>query len=365
VTDAAPVTEAAPVEEVAPVEDVVPAPAVLAEGEPRNEEILEGLIVALDGCAWESTGEDLACPARQTLRLATDTQIRALEFPSLGELERTVARKLLTHTSPQVRWYAVFLLAGDHSDSTLVADAIAGEAIADARFAMAVSVSSRATDDEVLAAIVLSLADDPDPRIRMMIASELPRAARLPGMVEKLTAMASADPDMSIRNTACSSLGELGARSSIAFYETILVPSTESAHYDRCFLGLIRLWTDGGLKKAYKMTLALMKGPYPEKAPGRAIFEGFQWIPDAMTEKDNPWPKRRWAKTSEMKKALLAFVTSKKVDASARASVAPILPSYGVSKKQVEAIRKALPEEMDEDTRHLAEKLDEIIASMK
>jgi hypothetical protein len=212
------------------------------------------------------------------------------------------------------------------------------------------------------------LADDPDPEIRREIAYGLADSKGIAGALDTLVSMAKSDADIETREHACEAIGKHGDPSSLEFYRGILTVDTEPYVYDKCLQGLLLLWmySENANQDAYELSLELIgKGPYRPSAPSVELSNPFRDLPQTMKDSPDEWKAKKWVKVPEIGAALLALAKSKDADPSTRESLVELLPSYGIKKKELVAIRKTLPTPPGDAFESLATKLDETIAAMK
>lgn len=341
----------------------------LAEGEKLTGQSLEKLYLALTDCTVIWQGFDSRyCPEEQALSAATalGSEHRLDDSKAEKALELEVAKKMLGHASPAVRYGAAKTLSFN-SNWELVAGALASEQDPMALRALVFNFRSSATAHPKIAEQLLRLADSPIVEVRRDVAIGLGSAQGVAGAFEKAADRAEHDADVMTRGSACESAGELGDPRALDLFAKLLVPSSNPSVWDHCLEGLISMWTHGENHnaEAYRRSLALIA-----ESP---VMENVTWvassnvghIAEAMKERPDEWKARPFVKLSQIKSALTKVARSAKATYWARSNAVGGLAQLGATKRELQAIRKTLPELLDENLAALARTIDEAIAEAR
>lgn len=342
-------------------------PFQLGKDEKLTAENLEKLFQNVATCKFDSTGAGLtSCPADKWIYDATHEDSHG-DSDTRRKLEREVALKMLKDASPQVRFRAADLVIYREDSRADVADAALKEQDPNARVAMATRVVQMASADAASKKAWLAFADDKEPRIRRETAYQ-GKNIEDPAVLEKLVAMAEGDADEQTRATACRAVGYHADAAKVKWFEKMLVAATPPQVYDRCLIGLTKMWLEdeNANKDAYKLSLKLLgKGPFRPAAPSVEISNDFGDLPAKIKESPDAWKKKTFVKVPEIGAALLSTVKAKDADPYLREALVEALPKYGVKKKDLVAVRKSLPKTLPENLQSLAKKLDDTIATLK
>jgi hypothetical protein len=280
------------------------------------------LFETLDGCGFDESLAGLACER------ARDLYDRLNDLP---DLDKPLGERLLSSSSPDVRYAGVTLLFYENVPD-IVQAAIEGEQDSDAHAAMGTLVCTADTDPSH-AKFHLALLVDTDARLRRNCAHGAWRWEQMAGARDALVAMVKQDTDDIARANACWSLGWWGDTSVLAFYKQMLVAKTAAPLYNACFQGLTWMWlspttaTPG--EDAYRFWLdRLSKGPLRSGAPSRELPDAIDDLPNEMAEEPDWFADRPWIDLAEMRPVLEKVAASKKVDADVRQALTDLLASY-------------------------------------
>jgi hypothetical protein len=343
----------------------------LGPDEKVTAEVMEKLYLALAECSLVWSGFDTrTCPEKDEVHKAVwGGQERFVEgdYTKHSELTAGVAKKLLTHESPPVRYAAASDLYYKNTDEfrVLVAEMIARETDPAALRASAETFADPSMHPK-LAEQALRLAEHATPEIRRAVFIRgLGRGHGIPGVFEALSAHCESDADQEARTYACRALGEIADPRAIPVFEKLLVPETDPYVYDSSLKGLIAMWTyyDNAVEDAYKKTLEIVtKGKRPPEARLSALWD-LGYVSSNMKDRPDDWKAKKFVKVAAIEKALIKVASSKEEPPGLREDAVMALVQLGAKKKVFQKIRKTLPRKPEEYTplAFLAKRVDDAI----
>lgn len=281
------------------------------EKQPMTAEIEEQLLLALSTCKVNDDGIQRSCPAYRNLQAARNHK---WQVPDPLAAAAAVGARHLADASPAVRLRAAQLMGGiaDKSAATrkrLVA-AARKEKVPGVLVAMLSELGAFARQDPDVAPLLLQMADNPAPRVRMEAMGWMLRpGADVQGGFEKVSHRLDTDPSLRVREYLCSRLyGSENPRAIDGFKKYLTSNNTPPRLAQSCFDGLIRAWTgfplpNKPLQQAYELTLkVLTEKPRTQQRPpfaaisslraARTDYKPADKAGVAWLDKVKPWYKK-------------------------------------------------------------------------
>lgn len=267
-----------------------------------NTTTYKKLWLDLATCKFTKWGIDSKCPAFQAINEAQKNKNREKDFwKKVGVL----ARELIKHTSPQVRYFSAqsmdsFFVAGQEKANFVVSVAKTEKDPMVLKKMISV-VGSSSQKNPAVAELLLSMADNANEIVRKEAINWLASswAKGVKGALEKVMEKIEKDPSEELRSFACRYAYKHEDERIIPIYQKYTKdPVKMPKMADGCMEGLFNLWNayihmTKPSKKAYDLTLKLMrKKPRTDRWPSWTLMDDFGRVPlEETADKQKVIPK--------------------------------------------------------------------------
>lgn len=333
----------------------------------------EKLILGLADCKLVGYEIDGKCPGVKALSDAmkeTTTPVKDM----LGMTSK-LGEKLITHSSPAVRVKAANLMSSitgtAASSQDVVVAAAAKEKDPQVLQAFIRVVWNDGGKNPKVAKFLIDSADHPDKDVRTQAVYAISSSWNkdMKGGPEKLAKVATSDKELKVRQAACEYGGKLGNKAILPVIEKFTAKEDKEM-YGPCMKGLIEMFFQYPFyettnEAAYKLFVKRLAAPHGPDAPPWTVMGEFKKYGDDKNEKLAAWKKKAtWFKPADLKKALMGVVSDKKTNWMARTGAIESLEGLGVTKAELEGLKKGY-DEKNFDDKNVLKKLDEAIAKAK
>lgn len=324
---------------------VDPIQAFLADGKaPLTADMEEKLLLGLSKCKVDDNGIQPKCPGYVDFSRARQHRPEARD---VGAMLAGIGKKHIDDASPAVRLESAELIGprADPPTMKIVVDAARKEKVPGVLVAMLRTVGMRAKGDPLAPKLLLDMADNPSPRVRMEAMGWLltPAGADMPGGFDTILKKVDTDPSLEVRKYLCSRLYRSGDERALPVFEKYVEgKDTPPAVYEGCFRGLISAWTgfpnpQKPQEKAYKLTLKLLRQtPRTEAHPPWTAISTLRAARMDVKPTDKAgtaWADKvkAWYKPHDLIAALASLAGDKDAHWMARTSALDVMKTIGAT----------------------------------
>jgi len=332
--------------------DRMGAGATAPAGSPLTLDDYEQRVLALASCKLVDGAIDGRCPALGAL----DATIRShlASSTNLLEMNGQLGRKLIGHASPAVRIQAAHLLTGmlgtQKANQDLIVAAYDKETDPHVRRALIRSIGFAAAENPQVAGLLYRVLASSDAGLResalLGLAAKPNRT--LPGLGARLARLATTDPDPVVRRIACALGGTTGDPAMLPVLDKLTARADDPRLYEACMQGVVKMFHQPPLyethdEAAYRLFLGRISvTPRTHDTPPWTVMNAFQLASDdARNPKLVAWKKlASWFDPAAVRKPLVAIVADHAADPRARTFAIDSLVGLGISRADLEALRR-------------------------
>ncbi len=337
---------------------------------PLSMEEYKKLLLDHATCEIKNDHIDSKCPAVVALREAMSGGRKMADLTGGGD---GLGRELIGHESPAVRIKAAGLMSSflgtKGTSQDIIVEAAKKESHPAVLRELIRTVSNDGARNPKVAEMLLSLSNHSEATVRRAVALALSSTwnREMAGGPEKLIEMMTKDADMDVRAVACEYAGRLGDEKFMPAY-TKLTSDKEEKIRTACTKGLIAMWWsfpfhENASQKAYQLTIKLLKKkPRDKDTPHWTVPGSFR----SKNDRSFPeWQKKApWFKQAELNAVLIDIIKDGNVNWMGRTGAVDSLVTGGITKADLEKLRKHFGDDPKGDDSHVVRTIDQALQKM-
>jgi hypothetical protein len=347
---------------------------------PLTEKRYEELILELAKCKFDGTSIDWKCEQYKDLQKAR--QSKSSLIGDLFAVSAKLGLKLMSHQSPQVRFYAVGLMGSgwvggtkeEYVDAVIKASETEKDPMVVWKMIDTISSNQRKKDDAKVGPWVLKHLNHENEEVRGKAAWALATWGKTTkGAAEAIAKVIAEDKSMNVRTRACEGAGDLEDDALIGTLKKHMSPTTDPALYQACFKGLVKMWTkyvfapEKPSQNAYKLTLAMLKAkPRSNDRPPWSVLSYLTGVHSSGSSYDKWKAAATWYKHEDLIGALSSVIADFNANSNMRTYAVDFISKLGAKREVFEKLRKAYNgKEKEGSNSWIVGKLDQRLAALK